>query len=56
MKQLHQSLKNGETNIVELPIQYPSKGKVLISSINSIVSVGTEKMLVITKKASVVRF
>ncbi|MBS4204803.1 bi-domain-containing oxidoreductase [Lederbergia citrea] len=46
MKQLLQSLKNGETQLVESPIPEVSSRNVLIQVKRGIVSAGTERMLV----------
>ena len=46
MKQLLQSLKDGSTNIVEVPVSSPKKGHILIKTLYSLVSSGTEKTLV----------
>jgi len=46
MKQIIQNLKTGETVLEELPIPAIRAGHVLIQSTNTLVSIGTEKMLV----------
>ena len=46
MKQIIQDLKSGETILEEVPIPRVGRGKVLIKTHNSLVSLGTEKMLV----------
>ncbi len=46
MKQLVQSLKNEGTILIESDIPKVSSGKILIKTISSLVSTGTEKMLV----------
>lgn len=46
MKQILQSLVNGETNIVNTPTPQVYAGQVVISTRCSLVSLGTEKMLV----------
>lgn len=46
MKQLIQNLKNGDTTIVDIPMFRERKNNILIKSINTIVSAGTERMLV----------
>ena len=51
MKQILQSLKNGSTKVSEVPTPMSSKGSILIESSNTLVSVGTEKMLVEFGKA-----
>ena len=52
MKQLTQNFKTGETKLIETPTPRVSKGKVLIKSHRSLVSLGTEKMLVSFGQAS----
>ncbi|MCF8448170.1 MAG: bi-domain-containing oxidoreductase [Bacteroidia bacterium] len=52
MKQLIQNLKTGETSLIEVPIPYVNKGQVLIRTTRSLVSLGTEKMLVEFSKAN----
>ena len=46
MLQIIQDLKNGETMLVESSIPTPGRGMVLIKSHFSLVSPGTERMLV----------
>ena len=46
MKQLLQSLKDGKTELVEVPAPKASKGQNLIRTSCTLVSVGTERMLV----------
>jgi len=46
MKQIVQNLKSGETFIEEIPIPQVGKGEVLIKTARSLVSLGTERMLV----------
>ncbi len=45
MKQLLQNLKTGVLELVELPVPELKRGHVLIRSVHSLVSIGTEKML-----------
>lgn len=52
MKQLTQNFKTGETNVVDVPLPRVGKGEVLIKSKASLVSLGTERMLVSFGKAS----
>ncbi|PWK28982.1 putative dehydrogenase [Arcicella aurantiaca] len=52
MKQLIQNLKTGETSLEEIPIPQVKKGCVLIKTHRSLVSLGTEKMLVEFGKAN----
>jgi len=51
MKQLLQNLKNGHTEIVEVPTPGLGRGQVLVESWRSLVSAGTERMLVDFGKA-----
>ena len=51
MKQILQSLASGETLLVETPLPQRSKGHVLSQSIRTLVSLGTEKMLLDFGKA-----
>ena len=46
MKQLIQNLKSGETSIIEVPAPSISRNKILIHTSKSLISPGTEKMLV----------
>lgn len=46
MKQILQSIANGETQLVEVPCPQNKKGQLLISTTKSLVSVGTERMLI----------
>lgn len=52
MKQLLQDLKKGDTYLEEIPTPQPVKGQVLIRNSCSLVSVGTEKMLISFGKAN----
>ena len=52
MKQLIQSFKTGETTLVDVPVPKPGKGQILIKSTHSLVSLGTERMLVEFGKAN----
>lgn len=45
MRQILQSLNSGETEVVELPIPVVKPGSLLIASRNTLVSSGTERML-----------
>jgi len=51
MKQLFQNLKTGEVSVEDVPMPHCSAGKVLIKVTKSLVSIGTEKMLVDFGKA-----
>ena len=46
MKQLIQNLNSGETSIIEVPAPSISRNKILIHTSKSLISPGTEKMLV----------
>lgn len=46
MKQIIQSLKTGSTTLEEVPVPLPNRGEVLIKTTRSLVSMGTERMLV----------
>ena len=46
MKQILQNLKNGKTEIIELPAPQIKAGHVLIQTSRSLVSLGTERMLI----------
>lgn len=46
MKQLLQNLKTGSTNLVDIPLPEIKENYIMVKSVNSIVSAGTERMLV----------
>lgn len=46
MRQLLQNMKTGETRVAEVPVPKPSQGTALVRTAASLVSVGTERMLV----------
>src|SRR5512139_274291 len=46
MKQLLQNLRSGETIVTEVPIPTPQAGEALVRTAASLVSAGTERMLV----------
>ncbi|MEA3351128.1 MAG: bi-domain-containing oxidoreductase [Chloroflexota bacterium] len=46
MKQLLQNLRTGETSVVEVPVPTPKPGTALVRTAASLVSAGTERMLV----------
>lgn len=52
MRQILQNLKNGETTLVEIPAPSNRFGNLLIKTKNSVVSAGTERMLVNFGKAN----
>lgn len=55
MKQILQSLSNGETQLVDVPCPQSKSGQLLISTKKSLVSVGTERMLVDFGKSSFIQ-
>lgn len=54
MKQILQSLKTGATEIAEVPCPAPARGQVLIRTARTLVSAGTERMLVDFGKAGLI--
>ena len=52
MKQIIQDLKNGETILEEVPVPMVKSGHVLIKTTKTLVSLGTERMLVEFGKAN----
>lgn len=54
MKQIIQNLKSGDTSLVDVPAPLVRKGHLLIKTHRSLVSIGTEKMLVEFGKASLI--
>jgi len=55
MKQLIQSFKTGATILEEVPAPQVSRGSILIQTTRSLVSLGTERMLVEFGKANLVQ-
>ena len=51
MKQILQNLKNGSTNLADIPVPSIGRGQLLIATSNTLVSAGTERMLVEFGKA-----
>ena len=51
MKQILQSLKSGGTEVAEVPIPALSSGQLLVQTTRTLVSAGTERMLVEFGKA-----
>ena len=51
MKQIIQDLKNGDTLLEEVPVPKVKSGSVLIQTTKTLVSLGTERMLVEFGKA-----
>ncbi len=54
MKQILQSMSSGESELVEAPAPGPRRGNLLIDTTRSLISSGTERMLVDFGKASLV--
>tara|TARA_B110000008_G_C16978328_1_gene567105 strand:- start:7819 stop:9951 length:2133 start_codon:yes stop_codon:yes gene_type:complete len=54
LKQIFQNLSNGKTTLSEVPCPQVTKGSLLIKSSNTLVSVGTERMLIEFGKANLV--
>jgi predicted dehydrogenase/threonine dehydrogenase-like Zn-dependent dehydrogenase len=52
MKQILQNLKTGDTKIDELPVPGTGSGHILIQTLNSLISAGTERMLMDFGKAN----
>ncbi|MCG9683941.1 bi-domain-containing oxidoreductase [Vibrio sp. Isolate23] len=52
MKQVLQNIANGETNVVDVPCPQSKSGNILISTSKTLVSAGTERMLIDFGKAS----
>ena len=55
MKQILQSFKTGRTELADLPTPKVKTGQILIKTTRSLVSLGTERMLVEFGKASLVQ-
>jgi len=55
MKQILQNLKTGEMELTEVPCPQVGKGQVLIQTRASLISAGTEKMLVEFSKANLIQ-
>jgi len=54
MKQILQNLSNGKTTLQDVPCPVPKKGHVLIQSRSSLISAGTERMLVSFGKSNLI--
>ena len=54
MKQIIQNLKNGDTVLEEVPVPIVKAGSVLIKTSRSLVSLGTERMLVEFGKSNLI--
>lgn len=55
MKQIIQNFKTGETSLEEVPVPRAGRGKILIRTTHSLVSLGTERSLVEFGKANLVQ-
>ena len=55
MKQIIQDIKNGNTILEEVPVPQVKTGQLLIKTTRSLVSLGTERMLVEFGKASLIQ-
>lgn len=51
MKQILQNIRNGDTRVVDIPVPEAGRGQVLIKTSRTLVSAGTERMLVEFGKA-----
>ncbi|WP_032112814.1 bi-domain-containing oxidoreductase [Candidatus Paracaedibacter symbiosus] len=54
MKQILQNLKNGQTYVEDVPAPGSSAGTVLIQTLNTLISIGTEKMAVDFGRSSII--
>ena len=54
MKKIVQNIKSGQTELLEMPVPSVSKGKVLIRTTRTLVSLGTERMLVSFAKSNLI--
>src|SRR6516162_191072 len=55
MKQLIQNLKTGQTSLEEIPVPVVRAGTLLIRTTHTLVSLGTERMLVEFGKANLIQ-
>ena len=55
MKQILQNLKTGEMSLAEVPCPLPGRGQVLIQTSRSLISAGTERMLVEFSQGSLIQ-
>ena len=55
MKQIFQSLKNGKTQLIEIPSPSVSSGYLLIKSNKTLISSGTERMLVDFGRSNIIQ-
>ena len=54
MKQIVQDIKNGHTSLQEVPVPNLKSGHILVKSTRSLVSLGTERMLIDFGKANII--
>ena len=54
MKQILQNLKTGQTNLAEVPCPYPKSGSLIVQTQKSLISPGTERMLVEFSKGNLI--
>ena len=54
MKQILQNMKTGQALVAEVPVPHPGEGMALVRTANSLVSAGTERMLVSFAKQGLV--
>ena len=52
MKQVVQSYKNGEVNLFDVPVPTCKSGGILVHNVNSLISAGTEKLMIETGRKS----
>ena len=55
MKQVIQNYKTGELSLVEVPIPAAKAGGILVRNVNSLVSAGTEKLMIDLAQKSLLR-
>ena len=54
MKQIIQNIKNGKTELIEVPPPHNKKGHILVQTKSTVLSVGTERMLLDFGKANLI--
>lgn len=54
MKQILQNLGNGETQLVDIPCPQPKSGHLLVATTRTLVSIGTERMLIDFGKSNLI--
>ena len=55
MKKIFQSLRNGKTELIEIPSPSVSSGNLLIKTHKTLISSGTERMLVDFGRSNIVQ-